>query len=500
MIYRMPQKKTTKVLRHGRSRVAGANHARWRGVAATVLRKECRRLFLNLSLVAPMVISSVLVGWISWTSAAALQQTQLNRIGFAEAERQRWLAQSPTSPHGAAHHGVYVFTPLTASASVDPGPMQWVGQTIWLEAHKQNLALYPLAQDLGLRDGLDEHSIVVWVLIIIPLILALLTYDSIAGEREDGTLRLAVAAAAPPSALIVGKLTTAFLAACLLTIPAGIALASKVKVGLPIIALAAIYAVYLFQFTALVLTSSILLPSRRAALSAALLIWFGSAIAVPGAFAHAAALAAPEPTSTEIRAAIIRHTQERPTLWDRREEINQRFLREFNVKSLTELPVNPDGILLMEQERDDTAATSGNIERIYSAHRRQQEIYGWGSILSPAIATDLLSSAVSGSSLWHFQHFAYAAEDYRRKLVGFLNEATAYDVSIRTGTVHTMAAALNVQAGSAMWAKAPVFEYQQPDMAASLAPERWRIVAFMSWTVLTVGGLLLASRRVAKAA
>jgi ABC-2 type transport system permease protein len=378
--------------------------------------------------------------------------------------------------------------------------MQWAGQTIWLEAHKQNFALYPWAQDLGLRDGLDEHSLAAWVLIVIPLILALLTYDSIAGEREDGTLRLSVAAGAPPSALIVGKLTAIFLAVSVATIPAGIALALTVEAGPPLIAAVGMYAVYLFQFTALILASSMLLQSRRAALSAALVIWFGNAIAVPGVFAHAAAMVAPEPTSTEIRAAIIEKTHERPTLWDRREEINQRFLRQYNAKSLTDLPVNPDGILLIEQEREDTAATAGNVERVFAAHRRQQEIYGWGSLLSPAIVTGLLSSAVSGTSLWHSQHFAYAAEDYRRKLVGFLNEATAYDASIRTGTVHPMAAALNVQAGRDMWSKAPVFEYQQPTMAASLKPERWRLVAFVSWTAIAVGGLVLASRRAGMAA
>lgn len=87
----------------------------------------------------------------------------------------------------------------------------------------------------------------------------------------------------------------------------------------------------------------------------------------------------------------------------------------------------------------------------------QERRYRWVALATPSVRTQTLSRAIAAKDLDQFQEFADAAETYRQRLVRLMNDATAYDRSLHTGTIHSLAEAMNVKAGKDLWAQLPPF-------------------------------------------
>jgi len=449
---------------------------------------------------AIILVLSALAAWVGISEYNARAEAQR---AFAARERERWVKQDPTSPHAAAHHGIYAFQPQGSLSALEPGIARWAGQVVFLEAHYQNFFRFRLAEDHGASRRLGELSIATMIEILLPLVVTVLAFGAVAGERETGTLSLLLANGLNPGTFITGKLAGLMIAIGLALVPGLIVVLAVMWPRLPGCSLAillAIYGGYLLQLAAVILSVSMFARSSRTALLFALLFWLWNCAIVPRIGVNLAAWLRPSPDALAVQAAVTEELTERSTLWDRRVEVNKRFLQQYAVTSLKDLPVNPDGILLMEQEEQDTRASAGNVQRVYEAQREQQEFYRWAGLIAPSIALHSLTMAFAASDVYHFQHFAQAAEQYRRKLVLQMNEATAYDHSIRVGTINPRAEALDVKAGRDFWEKVPPFEYTAPSLAEVLRENSFAIVVYLAWTIVAPALLLYSASRLYRVA
>lgn len=118
---------------------------------------------------------------------------------------EQWKNQGEKNPHAAAHYGVYAFKPVTPLSFFDTGINSFTGVSIWLEAHKQNLAEGEPARDATAIARFGELTAAFTLQMLLPLLLILLAFASFAGEREQGTLRQVMSMGASPVDLLFGK-------------------------------------------------------------------------------------------------------------------------------------------------------------------------------------------------------------------------------------------------------------------------------------------------------
>jgi len=468
-----------------------------------IARKEFRQYLQDRRLYWAGGLIFLLFALASFMGRELYLQETVAEQAFSSEERERWLNQPEETPHTAAHHGVYLFQPKPPASAVEPGISKWSGSVVFLEAHSRNFFRFPAARDQGQGRRLGELSVAALLEIVLPLLVVLLAYDAFAGERESGTLRLTLAQGVTPGELTMGKFL-GLLAALAAMLAPGLVCTVVVLWGVvpwdTAISFAATYGLYLLQIASIVLMISMMARTSRTALLGSLVFWLWNCAIVPQAAVTVVSHLWPVPDPLEVRASIIEEQSKHPTLWDRRDEINRRYLTQYGVSSLFDLPVNPDGILLLEQEEYDTQATGGNVKRVYDAYRQQDRMYRWAALAAPSVGTQTLSRAVAGTDLDQFQDFADAAEEYRQRMVRLMNETTAYDRSIRTGTIHSRAAVLNVAAGADLWEKLPPFQYQPGDLGMRLRRSAWMMAASLAWLCASGAGLIFAMQNLRRPA
>ena len=151
------------------------------------------------SLIGLLVLGSLMTGWSTHTD----QQRQAR-----EAQRQdqaTFLKQGEKPPHSAAHFGRVAYKPVPALAVFDPGAAPYLGQAIWLEAHRQDPAMFRPAEDSPELRRLADLSVAGVLRLLVPLLVCLVAYGAFAAERERGTLRHIVSMGARLDSLFAGK-------------------------------------------------------------------------------------------------------------------------------------------------------------------------------------------------------------------------------------------------------------------------------------------------------
>ncbi len=98
------------------------------------------------------------------------------------------------------------YKPPAALAVFDPGAAPYLGQVIWLEAHRQDPAMFRPAEDAPELGRLADLSVAGVLTNLLPLLVFVMGYGAFAGERERGTLRQVMTAGAGQDAVFAGKL------------------------------------------------------------------------------------------------------------------------------------------------------------------------------------------------------------------------------------------------------------------------------------------------------
>ena len=118
---------------------------------------------------------------------------------------EAWLQQGPRHPHDAAEQGMHVFKPEPPLAVLDPGIEPFVGSTVWLQAHRQSELKFRPAQDATGLQRFGELS-PAWILqVLLPLIIIVIGFNAVSGERERGTLRQLLSIGVPTRSFLLER-------------------------------------------------------------------------------------------------------------------------------------------------------------------------------------------------------------------------------------------------------------------------------------------------------
>ncbi|MEM8815040.1 MAG: DUF3526 domain-containing protein [Pseudomonadota bacterium] len=425
-----------------------------------VLRRESLMKALLAVILALLVVSL----------GAGLQREQVFAKEKAAAEvtdKDVWMNQGDRNPHSAAHFSRYAFRPASPLALIDPGTSDFAGLAVWMEAHYQDPAVFRRAEDGGELSRYTQLTPAFLLLTAAPLLVFLMMSASIAGEREDGTLRQLLAAGVSGRQFFSGKFgaglrltvmvfTLVFLALAvfaLLTAPVAI----DADAILRLVGLFVVFSVYLAICVALALGVSALFRTRQAAFLALAGVWALTAVLLPRFAADVGTSIYPQPDAREVSGELGAASYTFYEDKERQERIEQELLKEHGVSTVEELPINYGAYRLQISEE----LSIPEFERVYEGLARrysaQDNTARWFSLLTPAIAAAKLSRGFAGTDRVHQHAFTTAAELHRRDMIKLLNDDLMFNAS-NDGTPYT--------ADAALWAQFEDFEHRPPGLSA----------------------------------
>jgi ABC-2 type transport system permease protein len=454
----------------------------------TVLRRDGRVLALA-GLIGALVLVALLTGW-----AAHSNHEQQVREAQSE-DRQAFVQQGRKSSHAAAHFGRMAYKPPAPLAVFDPGAAPYLGQVIWLEAHRQDPAMFRPAEDAPELARLADLSVAGVLITLLPLLIFVMGYSAFAGERERGTLRQLITAGAGHNAVFAGKLaaitgvgvTIAFVVIAVSTTTAvavgehaaegdTLARGARVFVG---------FAAYACACAGIALLVSALTRTATSALLILLTVWAVCVVVLPRVAANAGELLHPTPAAGAF--------------WTQASEA----LRTNQPKRGSE------ALLLVEQQVIERAgATGADLNRaalgqeisevlgaqvyaeayrsLYDTYEQQRDTRRLASFATPAVALMHWSSALSGTDIAAHGHFALEAERQRQTIVRRINEDMM---------VNGAGQGYEYLPAAGFWGSVPDFSYSSPTVAWATRHALADVLALLAWSVLSIAAAWSAARR-----
>lgn len=471
---------------------AVAVRAAGNSVVRRIARKEAGDLYRDgrvlcaIAAVAFLVLASIALSWQDF------REREASRAQIEKTVRLQWENQGEKHPHSAAHFGQYAFTPSSIPAAIDPGTLSHTGTAVWLEPHRRNLFRFRPAEDQtpAVRYGTLTPALLLQALL--PLLIIGLCFAAVAGEREAGTLRLTLSLGVTRGQLFAGKALGVALAglplALLIFIPfvvLGFAQPlggmSGVDQALRLALLALVYCLYWSVWIFTALGVSCRARTAQSTLAVLLALWAAATMLAPQAGSFIAERFATSPSAQTFAAGIqndLAKGLDRNSPPEKRyQELVAQTLKQYNVKSLDELPVGFGGIRLRSNDAYSEQVHDKHFSALYDNWRQQSRLYLLASPISPLIATRGLSQSLAGTDVEHHIHFAQAAEMYRRE---FINRTSDEVTALAKGNDW------NVKSGADLWKSISSFDYHSPSVGKALRTQPLTIAVLLAWLAASV--------------
>ena len=382
---------------------------------------------------------------------------------------------------------MYLFEPKSLLSFFDRGVESYTGVTVFLEAHKQNDMRNRPARDGTSLQRFGEMTAAMVLQTLVPLVIVFLTFPMIAGEREQGTLRLLMSQGIRPSELATGKALGTLSALGVVLLP--VAVFGAAALWLPsnagedvhagqILALAMFHLIYFMTFLGISMGVSAMGRSSSSVLVWLLGFWIFNVLVAPRLSAEIENLAIPLPSAFEFEKAIERDIAQgidgHDPASDRLEKLKRELLAKHQVESVEELPVSFAGIVLKESEEYGNRVFDKHYRELWSRIERQDVLGQLLSFASPTMAVRSLSMGICRSDTADHLEFTRQAEAYRRDLIARLNQ-DIIDNGAESG--------FSYSADDEMWKSMPHFHYRPASLMEVLKNQVIAMVSLSSWFV-----------------
>jgi ABC-2 type transport system permease protein len=414
-------------------------------------------------------------------------------------ERMRWLNQGVKGPHVAADQGVLVFLPLSPLSAFDPGILAYTGSSALLGGHHEEILTNKAAEGTHSLHRLGSVSAASVVQVLLPLVLILLLHGTFTGERENGTLSQILSSGVSPAELVFGKLAGIGVAVSIMIAPifivGGVALRESMA---DFIILGLIHLAYLLAVIVLIVAISARAATSRQSLVVLLCGWAMAFIAAPVVITDVAQFLHPSPASLEYATAQMDAARKMPTVEERRAVVRARLLKQYGVASLRELPVDPIGVELNEEEKESEPLYGNLVASVYDSYEQQNRLYQVGAVVTPLLAVQSLSMAISRTDFAAYRDFANAGKHYRVGMIKTLNDGIAYNPDYRNGTVFPGTDIIVTEAGPELWRRVPEFKYEVPRLIVVLARSWTSLLLLSAWMVFAAVFMCVSMKRLSR--
>lgn len=480
-----------------------------RTVAGKELREIVRdgRFAWTAAIMALLLIAALITGADRYASYRNMQEVS------QESSNSQFYTQGDKNPHSGAHYGNYAFKAAGPLSLFDSGIEAYAGSFVFMEAHKQNLALSPPAGDLSAIARFGDLNGAMILQILMPLLIIFLGFSAFAGERERGTLRQLLSMGVSKSDLLWGKALGVGAAVGLVIAPCiivGAAVIALLKItpsgdafGARLALMTLAYAGYGLIFLFLTLAVSAIASSPRTALIGMVGFWAFCVFLMPKAAGEISKVVHPSPSlgefQTEMQVTRVKGLGNGPPPRARLEIYKKQLLKKYGVKTTAELPIYWVSTSMQKLEEMDHEIYDhyyNGLNDAYSAQRRVQDNLG---LLAPVLPLSSISMGLSGTDLLHQETFTGAAEKHRRMMVEKMNSylskmAVGFNANLaQTGNVSMETNVL--VANEAVFKQVPRFHYDPPSLAKVLGEYRNGFAILIGWLL---GSIALAAFAVSR--
>ncbi len=451
-------------------------------------------MIIALGLMVFLLLFSAYSGWENYHDQNHTRDVMQDEV------QQSWENNPDKHPHRMAHYGSFAFRLKHVLSVFDVGMENFVGNAVFLEAHKQNTVNF---SEASMSTGLlrfGEVSLAMLLKVIVPLLIFYLGFASIARERENGTLKLLIGQGIRRKEIVFGKvlglwgLSLIFLFSVFLVVLFFVLIESH-DTGysdslLRFVVLFIFYVLFFAILSAITILVSAFSKTAKGALVKLLGIWLLFVIILPKSLQAIGYYLYPTPSKIEMETAVEHdliqqgdsHNPDDPHF----KALKDSVLLANNVKNVEDLPFNYGGFIMAKGEALSTAIYLEHQERLYQIYTKQNNIERNSAFLNPYTAIKNVSMAFSGTNFQSFLHFKDKAEAYRYKLAQEMNQ-------LQMDFIPNKGKAGPNKISSNYWKKFPSFEYRFLSISSVFQNELTSILALLLWGVLAVFGLLKVS-------
>jgi len=443
------------------------------------------------------VLLGVSAGFVAILIATILlgnYQTQKETKAYLMAKehlREQWESIDAMNPHSAAHYGTYVFKPSNLLSSLDEGVKSITGNVLRVEGHVQNEMVHSEASQMQAVSKFGKLKSSLLLQYIVPLLLIFLAFHTVSSEKQSGRLKLLVLQGAKPFSVILGKTLAVWLFGVLLlaAVVLAYALFNMQSITPEILTRTSLfflsYTLYYFIISGLTVFFSARWNNTTLALTSMLGIWILWTIFLPNILMSSIEKWHELPSRNEFKAAM---SEDRSKGLDghnpadeRADELEQKVLAEYGVDSLSQLPINFDGLVMQADEEYGNQVWDKHCGKLRDVLAQQKQSYQLGGILNPFIALQNASMGFTANDNLHHQEFLVQVEHYRRGFIKELNDEHAFGGS-KTGD-------WGWKADNEFFKSVPDYEHEPISIAAVLPNYSLDLALLGLWAFL-VGGLL----------
>lgn len=472
--------------------------------AVTVAKDEWRYYLRSKLAVSVLIIGLLLT--ISSVIVTAINMMELSHARFAlqNSAEETFVEQPDRHPHRMVHYGHYAFRVPSALSVLDPGVDAYTGNSIFLEGHRQNSAMFAEQRQGTALTQLGSLSPAFIVQVLAPLLLFLIGYSAISRERESQTLSFLISQGTSIYTLIAGKSLALLSVIMLILTPLAISGVFAVIQGEGVWVMLGFllgYLLYLFAWALLILFFSTLFSKNSESFTALVFVWILLCVVMPRVASTAAATMVPSASKLETDFAVIAqlrqlgdgHNAADPAF----EALKASLFEQYGVDSVEQLPINFRGAVASASEAELSAVLNKFAEQSMQKELSQTQIarqFGW---LSPMVAVRSLSMIVAGTSIETHHRFLRDAESLRFDFVQALNklhiEQLSYEADINRNTSKDASQRARVDAEN--WQLLDDFNFTVDSGSVRLARSAfafWQIVLWIAVLLVIIG---IAGRR-----
>ncbi len=463
----------------------------------SIIRNEWRffsrsRLFFGISLVFVLVLLlSILLGNYQARQQAQAYEKAKNHL------REQWESIEAMNPHSAAHYGTYVFKPSNLLRSLDDGVTSITGNVLRVEGHVQNEMVHSEAAQMQSVSRFGKLKSALLLQYIIPLLLVFLAFSSVSGEKQSGRLKLLVMQGARNSQIILAKTLSVWLYGILLLsfVILVYSLMNVQQVDSDMLARSGLfflaYALFYFITSGLTVSLSARWQNPTLALTTMLGIWILWSIFLPNIFLSTVEKGYPLPSRNDFKTAMQEDRSKgidgHNPADERGKALEEQVLAEYGVDSLSELPINFDGLRMQADEEYGNLVWDKHFGELRKVLAQQKQAYQISGFLNPFVSLQNASMGFTGNDNLHHQEFLLQVENYRRDFIKVLNDEHAYGGS-KTGD-------WGWKADNDFFRSVADFQYKPASVGAVLPNYLIDMAILLFWALLTLGLLLSAAAK-----
>ncbi len=470
-----------------------------------IARHFWNNAFKNKAIFILIVFIGILLTYAAYSGWASFVDQNKITSGFQNQARKDWLDNPDKHPHRMAHYGHFAFRPKAPLSIFDFGMESFFGNTIFLEAHKQNAVNFSQAGFSTSMLRFGEISIAQILQILLPLLIFFLGFGSVASERENGTLKIILTQGISWKQLLIGKSLGVIQVTMALYLPVmltTILLWSLLQNGsipldqiLRLLLVSLAYFIYLAIFCVIAVLVSAASKTSKSALVSLIGLWLALTIVLPRASQALGSYIYPAPSKitfqTGIENDILKEGDSHNPNDPHYKNIKDSLLAAHQVDSVQQLPFNYSGYIMAEGEKISARIYDQHFEKLLEVYQDQNSFSKMMAFFNPFMAIKNLSMTLSGTDYNAYIDFQRQAEAYRYAMAQKMNELQIKYISNKKPGPSDKPYIIDQK----HWQEVPEFQYRPTGISAVLKTEVITFLAFIFWITALICIIQLMSKK-----